>query len=194
MATTRLVPARRRAAAPLFTPFRPFDDPRGLLDVVDAAFAGLDSPRFADAWTPAVTVEEADGAYRVEAELPGIKREDVTVELDEKILHIHGETAETERTGKVRHQTRRTGKFDYRLRLPQEVNADAVTATLTDGVLTLELAKAVPAGARQITISDESPAVQAETTQASTTQAETASADAPETPLSGATESEATEG
>ncbi|MEP9391770.1 Hsp20/alpha crystallin family protein [Gordonia sp. VNK1] len=184
MATTRLVPARRRAAAPLFTPFRPFDDPRGLLDVVDAAFAGLDSPRFADAWTPAVTVEETDGAYRVEAELPGIKREDVTVELDEKILHIHGETAETERTGKVRHQTRRTGKFDYRLRLPQEVNADAVTATLTDGVLTLELAKAVPAGARQITISDESSAVQAET----------ASADAPETPLSGATESEATEG
>ncbi|MEP9415245.1 Hsp20/alpha crystallin family protein [Gordonia sp. VNQ95] len=188
MATTRLVPARRRAAAPLFTPFRPFDDPRGLLDVVDAAFAGLDSPRFADAWTPAVTVEETDGAYRVEAELPGIKREDVTVELDEKILHIHGETTETERTGKVRHQTRRTGKFDYRLRLPQEVNADAVTATLTDGVLTLELAKSVPTGARQITISDESPAVQAETTQAETT-----SADAPETPLSGATESEVTE-
>lgn len=154
MATNgRLVPARR-AATPFLSPFRMFEDNRGLLDFFDTAFAGLEPTRFADAWTPAVTVEETESAYIVEAELPGIKREDISVELDDNVLHVHGETTEVERTGEVRHQTRRTGKFDYRLGVPGEVDADKVEARLTDGVLRLELTKAAPAVARRIEITD----------------------------------------
>ncbi|WLP92320.1 Hsp20/alpha crystallin family protein [Gordonia sp. NB41Y] len=176
MATTgRLVPARR-VGAPFFAPFRVFDDNRNLIDLFDAAFAGLEPARIATAaWTPAVTVEETEQAYIVEAELPGIKREDISVELDDNVLHVHGETTAVERTGEVRHQTRRTGKFDYRLALPGEVDADKVEATLTDGVLKLGLPKAGPAQARQITISTETAAT------ANTTETET--------PADGATES-----
>ncbi|MGV9827693.1 MULTISPECIES: Hsp20/alpha crystallin family protein [unclassified Gordonia (in: high G+C Gram-positive bacteria)] len=156
MATNaRFVPVRRTAAPSVFSPFRFFDD-RGLIDLFDTAFAGVEPSRFETAWTPAVTVEETEGAYIVEAELPGIKRDDITVELDDNVLHVHGETTETERTGEIRHQTRRTGKFDYRLSLPGEVDGDKVSAALTDGVLKLELAKAAPAQARQIEITESS--------------------------------------
>lgn len=156
------LPARRASEMAFFSPFRVFDDARArdlalfgsrFNDLVDAAFGGLDTAPAAR-WTPAVSIEETDAAYIVEAELPGIKREDIHVELDEGRLHLYGQTTEVERTGEVRHQTRRTGSFDYRLALPSEVDADKVDAALADGVLRLELAKAAPAKARTIEITE----------------------------------------
>ncbi|GAB88978.1 Hsp20/alpha crystallin family protein [Gordonia rhizosphera] len=156
------LPARRPSDIAFWSPFRVFDDTRArdladfgsrFNELVDAAFGGFEPAR-AGGWTPAVTIEETDDTYILEAELPGIKREDVHVELDGGIVHVHGETTEVERKGEVRHQTRRTGKFDYRVSLPGEVNADKVDAGLADGVLRLELAKASPAKARTIEISE----------------------------------------
>ncbi|MGV9709253.1 Hsp20/alpha crystallin family protein [Gordonia sp. NPDC003424] len=152
--TTAPVPVRRRSDLGFFTPFRAFDDGRSLLDLFDAAFAGVEPARTTSGWTPAITIEETENAYIVEAELPGIKREDIHVELDDNVLHVHGETTEVERKGEVRHQTRRTGKFDYRVSLPGEVDVDKVDASLADGVLRLELAKAAPVKARTIEITE----------------------------------------
>ncbi len=165
VATRRPVPARY-VRTPARRPFGVFDDPFGREffelsnRLFDNAFAGVEQR--AAAWTPAVTVSETEKAFVIEAELPGIKREDITVELDDNALHVHGQTTVTEREGQVRHQTRRTGSFDYRLSLPGEVAADQVGATLADGVLRLEVPKAEPAQARKIEIADAAPA--AETT------------------------------
>ena len=74
-------------------------------------------------WVPAVDIEETDEGFVVEAELPGVKREDVTVELRDNELMLHGETKQRERTGILRRQTRRTGQFDYRVMLPGEVDS-----------------------------------------------------------------------
>jgi HSP20 family protein len=103
-------------------------------------------------WVPAVDIEETDDAFLVEAELPGVKRDDVTVELQNNELMIHGEVKERERTGILRRRTRRTGQFDYRVVLPGEVDADNVEANLQEGVLRVKVHKMEHARPRRISI------------------------------------------
>lgn len=92
-------------------------------------------------WSPFVDVEETEDAYMVEAELPGVRREDVDVELVGNELTISGEINERERVGILRRRTRRTGRFEYRVRLPAHVNGDKIEAHLDKGVLTVRIPK-----------------------------------------------------
>ena len=103
-------------------------------------------------WSPFVDIEEQDDAYVVEAEVPGVKRQDVNVELIGNDLTISGEIKEQERKGIVRKRTRRTGRFEYHVRLPDQVSADGIDAKLDDGVLTVRLPKAEKAQRKQIEI------------------------------------------
>lgn len=77
-------------------------------------------------WSP--PVEESDDAWVVEADLPGVKEGDVTVEVRAQELAITGELKERERKGILRRRTRRTGQFDYRVTLPGELDAENVEA------------------------------------------------------------------
>jgi HSP20 family protein len=103
-------------------------------------------------WSPPVDLEETDDAFVVEAELPGVKREDVNVELVGNELTLSGEIREQERTGTLRRKTRRTGRFDYRLGLPSHVDPEKVEATLSDGILRVRVAKSERAQRRRIEI------------------------------------------
>ena len=103
-------------------------------------------------WSPPVDLEETDDAYVVEAELPGVKREDVNIELVGNELMITGEVREQERTGTLRRKTRRTGRFDYRLGLPSHVDPEKVDAKLSDGVLTVKVPKSERAQRKRIEI------------------------------------------
>ncbi len=134
------------------TPWDPFRE----LAQLDTRMNRLFESAFGSApahWTPPVDVEETDTAYVVEAELPGVKKDDISIELTNNVLSIHGETKERERVGVLRHKTRRTGEFDYRMTMPSDVDADNVTATLEEGVLRVEVAKTEAAQPKQITIS-----------------------------------------
>jgi HSP20 family protein len=69
--------------------------------LLDQTFGGFQWPSFPHeraAWSSPVDVEEADGAYVIEAELPSVKREDVNVELVGNDVHITGEIKEREHT------------------------------------------------------------------------------------------------
>jgi HSP20 family protein len=99
-----------------------------------------------------VDIEETDESFLVKLDLPGVRSEDASVDLRETELHVAGELKEPEREGQVRRQNRRTGRFDYRITLPGEVNPDAVEATLADGVLTVRLEKAPQAQPRRIDV------------------------------------------
>ncbi|MGW3247407.1 Hsp20/alpha crystallin family protein [Streptomyces sp. NPDC001070] len=106
----------------------------------------------AGAWSPMADMHETDEAYLVEAELPGIKREDIDVEISQRELCITGEYKEREREGVLRHRTRRTGHFEYRALLPTDVKAEEIKATLADGILTVTVPKAQAVKPRHIEI------------------------------------------
>jgi HSP20 family protein len=103
-----------------------------------------------DAWVPAVESEEADDAYLVRAELPGMKSDDVNVEMNGHELRITGDIEEDGGNGKT--LRRRHGKFAYHASLPADADTDKAEAQLSDGVLTVRLPKAPQARSRKIAV------------------------------------------
>jgi HSP20 family protein len=118
--------------------------------MLEQTFGGLlDEPA---GWIPAVDVEETEDAYVLEAELPGVKREDVNIEVSGNEIAITGEIKERKREGVLRRRTRRVGQFEFRVSLPGEVNPEGVDAKLNEGVLTVRVPKAERAQRRRIEV------------------------------------------
>ena len=82
---------------------------------------------------------------------PGVKRDNIDIEISERELRITGEYEEWERV--LRRSARHTGHFEYNSLLPTDVKAD-VNATLSDGVLTVTVPKAQAAKPRHIEIAE----------------------------------------
>jgi HSP20 family protein len=130
-------------------------DPLGQLDAVFDRLSSLwesEVRGVADRWLPSADVEETDDAWQVEVELPGVRDEDVDVELDDRVLTVSGEVQEKERAGILRRRTRRVGAFHYAVTLPGDVDADHVDAQLRDGVLTVRVPKSPGTERRHIRI------------------------------------------
>lgn len=126
---------------------------RRMLDQTFGGF-GWPAPLLGEAasWSPLVDIEEQDDAYVLEADLPGVKREDVDIEVAGSELSITGEIKEKEREGALRRRTRRTGRFEYRVRLPDQVDGSKIEASLDEGVLTLRVPKSQRAQRQKIEI------------------------------------------
>lgn len=125
---------------------------RRMLDQTFGSFGFPFSGEETSAWSPFVDIEETDDAYVVEAEVPGVRREDVNIELIGNELSITGEAKEKERKGTFRRRTRRVGRFAYRVNLPDQVESDKVDAKLNDGVLTVRVPKSQRAQRRKIEV------------------------------------------
>lgn len=108
------------------------------------------------AWTPLADVTESDDSFRIEIELPGVKSKDIDIEANGQELVVTGEIKEKERKGVLRRSTRRTGSFEYRLRLPGEVDTDKINAQMSDGVLSITVPKADVAKPRHVEIREAS--------------------------------------
>ncbi|GAA1015790.1 heat-shock protein Hsp20 [Streptomyces sp. F-3] len=144
------LPARRDIGSTLWSPFRELEELRERMNTLwTHGFAGA----LEDVWSPMVDIEETDDAYLIEIDLPGVKKDDISVEIEGGELAVHGEIKEKERTGVMRSRMRRTGRFDYRTTLPRDIDTDHVQADLSNGVLTLKLPKAEEAKPRRIEIS-----------------------------------------
>lgn len=140
------LPVRRREQTTsrppaAWEPVREFEElQRRTAELMESVWSGIgggeDQP-----WIPAVDVEETDDAWIVEAEVPGVRREDVDVEVRDSELVVSGEIVERERTGILRRRTRRTGRFEYRIVLPEQPDPEGIDATLEDGVLTVRVPK-----------------------------------------------------
>lgn len=134
-------------------------DPFGAFDDLHEEMSRLLTSAFPDvsrisvnAWSPPVEVEETDDAYQIEADMPGVKPDDVSVELQGNELHIIGKIAEREHEGIQREQSRRAGEYEYRLSLPSEVASEGCEADLQYGVLRLRLPKTSTSQRRRIPI------------------------------------------
>ncbi len=105
-------------------------------------------------WTPAFDVYEEKDNFVVKAELPGLKKEDISVSLHEGNLIISGERkSETKNEGTEVHRAERYfGKFQRVVALPAQVTASSVKAEYKDGILTVTLPKSEEAKPRQIDV------------------------------------------
>jgi HSP20 family protein len=101
-------------------------------------------------FTPPVDIEETDDAYVIEADLPGVRREDVDIELEGNELQVSGEIKQRE--GKFRRRTRRVGRFELHVVLPDGIDGDNVEAKLDHGVLSVRVPKAERAQRRKIDV------------------------------------------
>lgn len=132
--------------------------PWGLLGDFDDVFDDFWRPiRRSDggALAPAVDVSESDDEYRIRADLPGVKKEDLDVSLQDGVLTINAETHQEEKeekAGRVIRQERRYGKFVRSMRLGDSVDADKIKADYKDGVLNLVLPKAEKVKAKKIDV------------------------------------------
>jgi HSP20 family protein len=103
-------------------------------------------------WVPAADVIDTDDAYVVEMELPGVKSDDINIEVNGNELTVTGEIKQRERKGVLRRGTRRVGEFLYRVALPGDLDPDNVEARLAEGVLTIRVPKSEAAKPRRIEI------------------------------------------
>jgi len=103
-------------------------------------------------FVPGGDLEETDDAFVLELDLPGITKENVTIDVSGRRVAVNGKRIEKEHTGRLRHTTRVTGTFSYDVTLPAAVDENSVTATLADGVLTVRLPKADGAKTTRIEI------------------------------------------
>lgn len=102
-----------------------------------------------------IDVTEKDGAYVVHAEIPGVKKEDIQVNIEGDQVSISAE-ARAEKDAKdnerVLHRERYYGKVARAFRLGTDIDQSAANAKYADGVLELTLPKKVDAAGRQLTI------------------------------------------
>ncbi len=94
-------------------------------------------------WIPAVDISESEGEYLIQAELPGVKKEDIKVTLQESVLTIQGERKqEEEGKGRKYHRIERSyGTFMRSFTIPDSVDDSKVSAEFKDGLLYLHVPK-----------------------------------------------------
>lgn len=106
-------------------------------------------------WAPAVDIRETEEAYLVQAELPGLSKEDIDITVEENILKLSGERRwEKDVEEEQFHRIERSyGSFTRAFSLPSRVDSGNVSAKFQDGVLTISVPKMEEARPRKIDIS-----------------------------------------
>ncbi|GAA1745810.1 Hsp20/alpha crystallin family protein [Nonomuraea sp. AD125B] len=141
-------PAPWASASPPARSWDPFTEFQQLWDQMGRLFEqGAEADTAA--WRPVAETEETAEAYLVRAELPGLRRDEINVEVEGNELCVSGEVAEEERGPRLR---RRTGAFVYRTILPSDADLDKIGCELGDGVLTVRVPKTEQGRSRRISI------------------------------------------
>lgn len=127
-----------------------------LRDEMDRLF-GLTAPRdfgLFNGWSPVLDIFQDKENVIVKVELPGLKKEEISISMHEGMLTISGERKLEEETkeGETCRRERFYGKFHRTMALPTTVNANKVKAAYKDGILTVTLPKAEEAKPKQIEV------------------------------------------
>lgn len=103
---------------------------------------------------PQVDITETADAYRVRAELPGVSKDDVTVELENGLLTIRGEkkSQRDEKNEKGRRLECSYGAFSRSFSLPQDADSDQIAAKFKDGVLDVTIKRSAASKPKQVAI------------------------------------------
>lgn len=151
MLTTMLQPSKLTSWGPLGE----FRGLTGMTDLIDELFGSrpltLTPPQ---AWVPRVDIQETEKEYILTASLPGMRKEDVKVSVEDDVLTLSGERkSDKEEKGKgwVRREIAQ-GSFQRSFVLPYGTHPEDVKAAYKDGLLTLTLRKTEPAKSRGVNV------------------------------------------
>ncbi|RUP44406.1 HSP20-like chaperone [Jimgerdemannia flammicorona] len=135
---------------------------RGVNNIFDAFFQDLNAtPRSmfgrgatASGWAPSIDVTETDKDLVIHAELPGVPKDKVKLDIREQQLIISGNHEENQdyNQGSARVRERRYGAFSRTIPLPQNIKADDTQAKFDQGVLEVRVPKTEATGGRSIII------------------------------------------
>lgn len=116
--------------------------------------AGGEGDSLVGTWLPPVDVVEDKDTVRISAELPGIRPEDVKINLENNVLTIRGEKQQQNREEgqRVQRFERLYGSFERSFTVPNSVDADRIEASYEHGVLTVALPKVEKAKPRSISV------------------------------------------
>ena len=135
-----------------WNPFAPFENMhRELATLIDGR---ADSRTAVAEWAPVVDIIEDEKAYVIKAELPEMKKQDVHVQLEGGGLTITGErkSEKEEKTRKYHRLERAYGVFARSFELPENIDANKISASYKEGVLTVAVAKSERALPKQIEV------------------------------------------
>lgn len=136
----------RRENARVWDPFRELEEMSSRLNRVFARGAVSDEALKGVDFTPSINVSETPQAYVVKAELPGVKKEDVNLTVENGLLTLRGERRyESEHKDERVHRVESAyGSFMRQFRVPEDASADGIEASYKDGVLNVRLPKVAP--------------------------------------------------
>jgi HSP20 family protein len=137
-------------------PSREVDSLQSEVNRVFDAFFGSGSANATRRWVPAMDLTEEAGHLVLKADLPGLERDDVSIEIKDRVLTVSGERkAETENRGENYYRLERAfGSFSRSLSLPAGVDETNVEASFDKGVLEVRIPKPQEARPHRVEISD----------------------------------------
>ncbi|MFO7765754.1 MAG: Hsp20/alpha crystallin family protein [Pelovirga sp.] len=133
-------------------PFREMDS---LLSRQDWPFrGGAMTAAEGSEWAPRVDISETEKAFTIKADVPGVKREDVKINIEDHVLNIRGESRQEkeDKDEKMHRVERFYGSFSRSFTLPENVDIDNVDATFKDGLLTLVVPKTEEAKPKSVDV------------------------------------------
>ena len=105
-------------------------------------------------WNPAVDLYEKDDHFVIKAELPGVDKKDISIDLKDRVLTLSGERSYENEVKEDSHyrRERSCGKFQRAFTLPADVDSDKIKAEFKDGLLQIEVPKPEEQKPKQVTI------------------------------------------
>ena len=128
-------------------------DPFSTLSLLDSFWPAPFEQEESRSFIPVMDVTETDTAYQLRLEVPGMEKENISIEVENSILTVSGEkkTEEEEKNAKHHRIERRYGSFTRSLRL-KDVDTEGISAEHKNGVLCVTVPKSEKAQPRKITI------------------------------------------
>ena len=124
-----------------YSPLGEFKDFSSRFNSLLSEFENRESPL--SGFTPVVNTREGEYAYHVDADLPGVKKEDIKIDVKDNVITISGERNHKEEVNEKDYHRVETsfGKFERSFTLPKGADSENITASNKDGVLEVVIPK-----------------------------------------------------
>lgn len=114
----------------------------------------LDNEGSLSEWRPTVDIFDKDEAIVIKAELPGMEKKDIAIDMKDGVLTLKGERSHEEEVKEENYyrRERTSGKFHRAFKMPEDVDPEKIKADFKNGILTIDIPKPEERKPRKITV------------------------------------------